>query len=478
MNIRKTMKESGTTQDGEGKLTVLIVDDDRHFTEELAEFFQQSGYISLQANTGEAGLDVLSGRRIDLLILDVRLPGRSGLDILKEVRKAYPNLEVIIISAHGDMDTVIMAMRLGAIDYIRKPFRHIDIRIAVERTEKFLRLQQKMNRIELKHSLISETLEERIKGHLIGASRQMRDVLEMAMIAAKARDTSILITGESGTGKENVARIIHYASERKEEILYAVNSGSITDSLYESEFFGYKKGAFTGADHDKKGYFEICDQGTLFLDEIADMPLNLQAKVLRVLEEKKITRVGDTVPVFTDFRLISATNHDLDSLVSEKKFRLDLLHRLNTFNIHIPPLRERPEDIEPLLCYFISLYSKKINAPEPLISPEVIQAMATYAFPGNVRELKNMAERAMILYRGGSLGPDDFPLKRHSDTSDQKEYVVGKLKDQEIGLIRNALHLCGFNQKAAASLLGISRDSMIRKMQKYGITVRRDINQS
>ncbi|MBE0647299.1 MAG: sigma-54-dependent Fis family transcriptional regulator [Bacteroidales bacterium] len=460
------------------KLSVLILDDDLHFTEELTEFFQHKGFLAFQANTGEAGIQLLEEKEIDLLILDVRLPGISGLEILKEVKEIYPDIEVIIVSAHGDMETVIKAMRLGAIDYLKKPFRHVDIQIAIERTEKFLWLNRRLSQVELKNSLISRTLEERIERHLIGVSRQMKGVLDLAMQAAKFRDTSVLIMGESGTGKENIARIIHYASERKDEILYSVNSGSITESLYESEFFGHKKGAFTGADLEKKGFFEICNNGTLFLDEIADMPLPLQAKMLRVLEDKKVTRVGDTKPVDTDFRLITATNHDLDVLVEEKRFRLDLLHRLNTLTIHIPPLRERPEDIEPLLVYFIELFSKRINSTTPKIEQDVFRELKSYYFPGNVRELKNMAERAVILFKGGTLGAQDFPLKTAYGTVKATSTVVSTLQDTEIDQIQKALHWCEFNQKAAADMLGISRDALIRKMKKYNIAVKREINPS
>ncbi|NQV03409.1 MAG: sigma-54-dependent Fis family transcriptional regulator [Bacteroidia bacterium] len=462
----------------QNKLNVLILDDDHDFTEELTEFFQNSGFQAYQANTGEEGLKMLASREIDLLILDVRLPGVSGLDILKEVKVIYPDLEVIIVSAHGDMDTVIKAMRSGAIDYLRKPFRHIDIQIAIERTEKFLRLHQRISQMEQKNSLISKTLEERIERHLIGVSRQMTEVLDLAMTAAKFTDTSVLITGESGTGKENIARIIHYASDRKDEILYSVNSGSITESLYESEFFGHKKGSFTGADSEKKGYLEICDRGTLFLDEIADMPLNLQSKVLRAIEEKKFSRVGDTAQISSDFRIISATNHNLELRVNEKKFRLDLMHRLNTLNIHIPPLRERTEDIEPLLFYFTNLISRNINKSTPSIDREVFHALSTYDFPGNVRELKNMTERAVILAKGGSLGVKDFPVKTVSIAPEKRADFIPTIEENEMDLIQKALHQCDFNQKVTAKVLGISRDALIRKMKKYAISIIREIDPS
>jgi len=460
------------------RLSVLILDDEHHFTEELAEFFQNSGFQSHQANTAEEGLAILENREIDLLILDVRLPGVDGLDILTEVKVRYPEMEVIIVSAHGDMDTVIKAMRLGALDYLRKPFRHIDIQIAIERTHKFLHLQQKIKAMEEKNSLISKTLADKIDRHLIGVSPQMLKVLDLAMTAAKFHDINVLITGESGTGKENIARIIHFASDRKDNILCAVNSSSITDSLMESEFFGHKKGSFTGAVSDKKGFFEVCDHGTLFLDEIADMPMNLQAKVLRAIEEKSITRVGDTEQVATDFRIISATNHEIDKLVEDRKFRLDLLHRLNTLQIHIPPLRERPEDIEPLLNFFSEYFSRKINKPVLKIDKEIARLLVRYDFPGNVRELKNMTERAVILSKGNTLKTGDFPLKYSSKDLTEEGPKKLNLIGHEIEMIRIALHKAGFNQRITADLLGISRDALIRKMKKYKIIINKKDNPS
>ncbi len=453
------------------KLNVLVLDDEKRFTEELTEFLQNSGFSTYEANTAAQGLSLLKKQSIDLLILDVRLPGVNGLDILKKVKDKYPNMEVIIVSAHGDMDTVIKAMRLGAIDYLRKPFRHIDIRIAIERTEKFLLLQRKMKQMEEKNSLISKNLEERIERHFIGISPQIKEVLDIAMTASKFPDTNVLITGESGTGKENIARIIHFASKRKENIFCAVNSSAVTDSLMESEFFGHKKGSFTGALTDKKGFFETSDEGTLFLDEIADMPMNLQAKMLRAIEEKKITPVGETHPITTDFRIISATNHVLDTLVEKKRFRLDLIHRLNTLHIHLPTLRERPEDIEPLLLYFAEDFSRKLNKPNLQIDKEVFQTLMSYTFPGNVRELKNMTERAIILSKGTTLGVKDFPVKKKSKSTQNKENPELNLKKNEAELIRLALNNCNNNQIAAANALGIQRMALARKIQKYNISL-------
>jgi len=458
------------------QMKVLVIDDEINFTEEIEEFLLNQGYISFTANNVHKGRAILKNQDIDLLILDVRLKGISGLDILKEVKQNYPKLEVIIVSAHGDMDTVINALRDGAIDYLKKPFRHTDIQIAIQRTRKFLDLQRVIKNMEEKTSLISKNLQEKIKRDFIGESQQIKDILELAMTASKYRDTSVLITGESGTGKENIARIIHYESSRKDNIFCAVNSSAITDSLLESEFFGHKKGSFTGAIVDKKGFFEVSNEGTLFLDEIADMPINLQAKILRAIEEKTITRVGETEPIATDFRIIAATNHDIDQLIEEKKFRLDLLHRLNTIHIKIPPLRERTEDIEPLLKHFASEFARKLNKPTPKIEKETISFLKNYSFPGNVRELKNMVERALILCKNEYLSESDFMTNTSNKTDSQQAKINYNLEENELSLIRLALKERNYNQNKTAELLGITRDSLIRRLKKYGIQVSKSEN--
>lgn len=453
------------------KIKILILDDEKQFTEELSGFFEDSDYEAFEANNVGDGRRILKEKSIDLLILDVRLPGISGLDILKEVKEQQPSIEVIIISAHGDMDTVIKAMRLGAFDYLRKPFRFIDMQIAIERTQKFLQMQRRLKQMEEKNSLISKTLEEKIERQFIGVSPAILRVYEQAATAAKYPEANVLITGESGTGKENIARIIHYASPRKDNVFCAVNSSAIPETLLESEFFGHKKGAFTGAIADKMGFFEVCNQGTLFLDEIADMPFNLQAKILRATEEKVITRVGDTKPIRTDFRIVSATNHNIDQRVEEKKFRLDLLHRLNILHIHIPPLRERTEDIKPLITYYVDHFATVFNKPRVRISENVVSELSTYDFPGNVRELKNMAERAVILCKDNVLTMDDFPIQSSGHKVISEINDPANLKTNEVRSIMDALENCNYNQKAAAGILGISRDSLIRKMKKYNITV-------
>lgn len=453
------------------QLKVLVIDDEINFTEEIEEFLQNQGYVSFTANTVQKGRHILRTHDIDLLILDVRLKGANGLEFLQEIKQTFPKVEVIIVSAHGDMDTVVTALRNGAIDYLKKPFRHADIQIAIQRTQKFLNLQRVIKTMEAKNSLISKSLQEKIKRDFVGESSQIKEVLEMSMTASRYKDTSVLITGESGTGKENIARIIHYESARKDNFFCAVNSSAITESLLESEFFGHKKGSFTGAINDKKGFFEVSDQGTLFLDEIADMPINLQAKILRAIEEKTITRVGETEPIATDFRIIAATNHNIEKLIEEKKFRLDLLHRLNTIHIHIPPLRERIDDIEPLMKHFIAEFARKLNKPEPKIERETINMLKNYSFPGNVRELRNMIERALILCKGESLTATHFLTKGIAENEVQTEKINYNLEVNELSLIRLALKEKNYNQNKAAELLGITRDSLIRRMKKYNIHV-------
>lgn len=476
MTIRSNNSEKNGNLHLNAQMKVLVIDDETNFTEEIEEFLQDQGFISFTANTVQKGRSILKNNDIDLLILDVRLKGISGLDVLQEVKVEYPKLEVIIVSAHGDMETVIKALRYGAIDYLKKPFRHVDIQIAIQKTRKFIDLQRTIKNFEEKNSLISKNLQEMIKRDFVGESYQIKEVLEMALTAAKYKDTSVLITGESGTGKENVARIIHYESDRKNNIFCAVNSSAISETLLESEFFGHKKGSFTGAIADKKGFFEVSNEGTLFLDEIADMPINLQAKILRAIEEKTITRVGETEPITTDFRIIAATNHDVDKLIKQKKFRLDLLHRLNTIHIHIPPLRERTDDIEPLLDHFVSDFARKLNKPVSRIDKETVRMLKNYSFPGNVRELRNMTERAIILSKSDSLTVNDFQAKISNEPESHKDKVYFNLEENESNLIRLALKIKNYNQNKTAEILGITRDSLIRRMKKYGIFVNKTDN--
>jgi transcriptional regulator with PAS, ATPase and Fis domain len=358
-----------------------------------------------------------------------------------------------------------------ALEYFEKYDEMQESMFSEELKEKLSGLQQKYEESkkviqELKqyNSLISETLKHSINMNLIGKSKQIKDVLDVAMLAASNANTNVLIGGESGTGKEIIAHIIHYASARKEKLFIPVNCSSIPESLAESEFFGYVAGAFTGAVKDRAGYIELANEGTLFLDEIGDMPAPIQAKLLRALESKKIKRLGSEKEIEVDFRIVAATNKNIDQLIEKNKFRLDLLYRLNTIEIYIPPLRERIVDIEPLLNFFVEEFSISLKKPKPKIASEVLKKLKTYRFPGNVRELRNMVEKAMILMTADALSPDDFILKQYgAEKETEKIPPLTTIAEMEKQMILNALRQTNNNKTEAAKILGISRSTFIRK---------------
>ena len=334
--------------------------------------------------------------------------------------------------------------------------------------KKHEKTHQKLLELKKHDSLISETLKKSMKLNLIGSSKKIKKVLELAMTAAANKDTNVLITGESGTGKEIIAQIIHYASSRKDQLFVAVNSSSVPESLAESEFFGHIKGAFTGAINDKTGFLEEANKGTLFLDEIADTPPQLQAKFLRVLENKKIKHIGSNKEIQVDFRIIAATNKNIDELIENNIFRADLLYRINTIEINIPPLRERPADIKPLLNFFVQEFSKSLNKPMPKINSAVVDKLKKYHFPGNVRELKNMVEKAMILLKSDSLEPEHFDTGTINNLeTNSVEIIKYKTIDKmEKQMIIDALKETNNNRTRAARLLGISHSTLLRKLKK------------
>ncbi|MDO9578428.1 MAG: sigma-54 dependent transcriptional regulator [Candidatus Cloacimonadales bacterium] len=453
------------------KLAILILDDEKRITETLAEYLQKQNFHTFTANLPGEAFQIIHKHKVDIIITDIMMPQMNGIEVMRKVKKQNPAIEVILISGHGNMNTVIEAMRLGAIDFIPKPFKLYDVQIAIERTGKFLELHNKLRKVEDHYSLISREMEGLIERDFIGTSREIKHVLEMTMTAAENPDVNVMITGENGTGKEIIARIIHHAGIRKQNPFYPVNSSAIPETLLESEFFGHLKGSFTGATENKKGCFELADGGTLFLDEIADMPLNLQSKILRAIEEKKIKPVGSNREISVDIRIISATNKKIEELIKENKFRQDLFYRINAFSIEIPPLRERTDDIKPLLESFVSVFSKKQNRPAPIISEELLQKLQKYPFPGNVRELKNMAQRALMLNSSSKLIPADF--KCDIDTSAKPSSV--DLDKNEKQLIIASLQKENYNQTKAAELLGISRDALKRKIAKHQIEIKKTL---
>ncbi len=453
-------------------LKILVLDDERVFRDEIKEFLETDGFqVHLAAKPSEA-FDILKLTEIDIIILDLKLPEMDGITVLQKVKELYPEIEVIMITGHGDMDAVIQAMRYGAVEFFPKPFRLIDMKAAIQRTKRYIQLSTRYREVEHSYALVSKELRESVGYEIMGSSKAIRQVVDLMSKVAKADTTSVLITGESGTGKELVARGIHYLSSRKNAYFHAVNCSAVPDTLFESEFFGHKKGAFTGANEEKIGWFEIANGGTLFLDEIVDMQHPMQSKLLRVLEDKKIRRIGANTDVSVDVRIIAATNQNIQKLLEDSKFRNDLYYRLNSFEIFIPPLRERREDIPILLDYFLKLMSQRLNKKVPSVDSSVVKALTAYNFPGNVRELRNMVERALILSDGGKLSLKFFAgLPMVEDEIDFNSNVEEQfdLDESEKRLIIKALQKTDYKKVEAAQLLNITRQSLDRRLEKYGI---------
>jgi DNA-binding NtrC family response regulator len=458
------------------KLNILILDDEKRVREEIVEFLSGKDFKVFEAGLPSQAMRTLQNEAIDILILDIKLPEMDGLEVLKKVRRDYSNVEVIMISGHGDMKSVIEALRLGAVDFFQKPFRLIEINNAIVRTKRFIAIQQRVQSLEKNIRLLSREIEKEIGHKLIGVSEGIKTVIDLMLRLAQTDNTSVLITGESGTGKELVAKGIHILSKRKNQYFYSVNCSAVPESLFESEFFGHIKGAFTGANMDKAGWFETANNGTLFLDEISDMPQSQQAKLLRVLEEKKVSRVGSHKAKDVDVRVIAASNQDLESMATEKKFRLDLFHRLSTFIIEVPPLRDRKEDIPLLLENFIKEFAQKMGKNIKRTDKNVVAKLQQYSFPGNIRELRNLVERAVIVC------DDEVITEAHFNMIGGKIEGIKAIEPEdgsqsmdleltEIKLIKKALEEAGNNKSKAAQMLNITWQSLNRRLKKFGIDV-------
>jgi len=453
-------------------LSVLILDDEQRVRDEIEEFLIGNQFPVFKAELPSQAFKIFNKENIDIAIVDIKLPEMDGIKVLKKIKEKYPHIEVIMISGHGDMQSVIEAMRLGATDYFQKPFRLLDINNAIERTKRFISLNKKLKDAESSVSLLSKEIQENVGHRLLGKSLAIKNIVNLMTKVARTDNTAVLITGESGTGKELVARGIHFLGNRRKNYFHSVNCSAIPETLFESEFFGHKKGSFTGATEDKPGWFEISNKGTLFLDEISDMPINQQAKLLRVLEDKKVSKVGSRTAIDVDVRVIAASNRDIENMSEEDQFRFDLYHRLSSFIIHIPPLRERREDIPVLLNYFITDFSDKMALSLKSIDPRIEKELIRYDFPGNIRELKNIVERALILCEEGVLSMDHFILNPKKMSKKQvviQEETSLDLEQTERSLIIKALEKSGNNKAKAAALLKISWQSLDRRMKKFGI---------
>jgi DNA-binding NtrC family response regulator len=357
---------------------ILIIDDDPVYRR-LSSSILKERFTVFTADAPSAGFEILKNEKIDYVICDYRLPEMDGLGVLERIKTDYPHIEVIMVSDSGNMDTVIEALRRGAVDYFKKPFTPADIWMSIEKTQRFTKLKKDFQLEKNKSSRLRQWVDKEVSIQMIGESPAIEEIKNQVRLVARTPDTSVLIIGESGTGKELVARGIHDLSARRDELFGAVNMSAIPESLFESEFFGHKKGSFTGAIADKAGWFETTDKGSLFLDEIGDMPHNLQVKLLRVLEEKKYIKVGTQKEQTFDIRIIAATNKSLEQISNPKFFRTDLFHRIGTFIIHLPPLRKRKEDIPLLVEYFVEQFSEKMAKSNIQVAPEVFDLLKNYS---------------------------------------------------------------------------------------------------
>lgn len=450
----------------ETKLGLLIIDDDPFYRRLSASILGEKFNV-FTAESPSEGLKILKKEKINVLISDYVLPEMTGIQLLEKVKDEYPSIEVILISNSGDMDTVIEALRKGAADYFKKPFTPADIWMSIERVMKYSSLKQDLNQQKMQNDILKKELKNEI-GSIIGKSKAIQNVVDQIKLVAQTPDTSVLIIGESGTGKELVARAIHDFSNRKDQLFGAANMSAIPDALFESEFFGHTKGSFTDASTDKSGWFESINKGTLFLDEIGEMTLNLQVKLLRVLEDRKYIKVGTQKSVPFDLRIVSATNKSIEMLTENTSFRLDLFHRLGTFIIHIPPLRERKEDIQLIAEHFLKGLNTKMGRDIQGISKEALQLLKNYEFPGNVRELRNLMERAVILCNDSELQATHFSIIK-SFSSTRKTIDTFDLEEIEKATIIRALEKTNQNKSEAARLLNIEWNALHRRLQKYNL---------
>ncbi|MEW6088568.1 MAG: sigma-54 dependent transcriptional regulator [bacterium] len=441
---------------------ILVIDDDINTVDAIIEGLTADGHNVSSAGNGKEALEKINEKEPDLVLTDLMMPGMNGLKFLKMIKKLYPDITIVIITGFGSVETAVEAMREGAYDYLTKPLRMQDIRRVVSKA-----LEQHSLIIENK-SLKAELLEKSISKQVIGSSRVFKEILKVVYQIAPTRGT-VLITGESGTGKEIIAELIHYNSPRKDKPLVKINCSALPENLIESELFGHEKGAFTGAIKEKPGRFELANSGTIFLDEVGDISPHLQVKLLRVLQDGAFERVGGTNTLKVDARIIAATNHNLLDAVNQKKFREDLYYRLNVINIHLPPLRERDEDIPLLVNYFLEKYSKENSKDIKLVDDRALQIFKNYKWPGNVRELENTIEHAVIMCRNNIITVDCLPQSiQNGKKQPDINFTIGtQLEEMEKSAIFKTLDFTGGNREEAANILGIGVATLYRKLQEY-----------
>jgi len=457
---------------------ILVVDDESSLREFLSILLERDGYVVRTAPSGERALDLFDGFAPDLVVSDLNMPGIDGIELLRQVKsralKAGRDVPFILVTAYGTVANAVAATKEGAFDYVAKPFNNDELRLVVRRA-------LAMRALEADNARMRAELGERFQlGQFVGTSPSMQAVYALVRRVMGTR-INCLLCGESGTGKELLARAVHYGSDRAQGAFIAVNCGAISETLIESELFGYLKGAFTGANQNKVGVFKAAHGGTLFLDEIGDMPLSAQVKLLRAIQERKITPVGGTVEESVDVRIVAATNRDLQAEVAQGRFREDLYYRLNVVQIDMPPLRERVEDIPVLAQHFIEKFAEEYGKPMRGATPECMRMLEAYPFPGNVRELQNIIERAVALELGSVMTPASLPERVQGQLASTPEEpnellfpaggidLEARVAAVERRYLEKALDITGGNRTQAAKLLGITFRSFRYRLVKFGM---------
>jgi two-component system, NtrC family, response regulator AtoC len=454
------------------KAKILVVDDEHLIRWTLEQHLGHEGYEVYTAEDGEKALQMVTDLMPDLVLLDNQLPGIQGIEALGRIKEIDKEIIVIMITAHGLLETAVKAMKLGAYDYISKPFNLDEITLVIKKALETVSLREEVKFLKEQQKTTSRSY------NIIGKSRAIQGVLDMIQKIAQSDASTVLIQGESGTGKELVARAVHANSSRADKAFMAINCAALPENLLESELLGHEKGAFTDAKSQKKGLLELADGGSVFLDEIGDMPYPMQAKLLRILEDKTFKRVGGVKDIQVDVRIISATNQEIKSLMMENKFRKDLYYRLQVVPIYLPPLRERKEDILPLARHFIEIFNLEFRKNVKEISEKAREFLIRYDWPGNVRELKNVIERAMILESEDILLLEHLPVELVGGLLPAASPAASSiniptegmsLEKVEEELVKQALAVAGGNQSKAADLLGVQRDAFRRRMKKFGL---------
>jgi two-component system response regulator PilR (NtrC family) len=453
-------------------MNILIIDDEEVLQDILTALLSKEGFTTFSARTGEEALDLLAREEIDLVLLDLMLPDVQGQDLLEKIRQADPDQVIVVITAFSSIEGAIDAMRNGAFHYIPKPFKNEEVLLTIRKglDQRQLANENRALRAQLRQRFGFD--------NIIGKSKPMEQVFELIRLAAPAK-SNILVLGESGTGKELVAKAIHHNSRRAKGPFITVNSGSMPPDLLESNLFGHVRGSFTGATANKKGLFEVSHKGSIFFDEIGNIPLDTQAKLLRVIQEKEFMRLGGVETLKADVRIIAATNADIETTVKEGRFREDLYYRLNVITIHLPPLRERPEDIPLLVRHFLTIYATENEKPVEEVSPQAMELLLDYDWPGNVRELENVIERAVVLSRGGSIDVDLLPpgVRQPAPSSPPAPNLPEggvsfkeAISTYERQLIVEALQASGGVQKRAAELLSVKPTTLHEMMKRLKVT--------